>query len=124
MAGREKKDEAGELIGKQLNPANWFTVKGGLLGSLLDSADTAADEREMTEYGTYMAEGLANGLTGPESTNAVTGGIATLCSTVETFFRNFWGIHSPLYTDGDLERIHPGGLQGRTDRNGRHGCHW
>ena len=60
----EKKDEAGELIGKQLNPANWFTVKGGLLGSLLDSADTAADEREMTEYGTYMAEGLANGLTG------------------------------------------------------------
>ncbi len=42
--GEKKKDEAGELIGKQLNPANWFTVKGGLLGSLLDSADTAADD--------------------------------------------------------------------------------
>lgn len=103
----EKKDEAGELIGKQLNPANWFTVKGGLLGSLLDSADTAADEREMTEYGTYMAEGLANGLTGPESTNAVTGGIATLCSTVETFFRNFWGIHSPSTRMADLSEYIP-----------------
>lgn len=107
----EKKDEAGELIGKQLNPANWFTVKGGLLGSLLDSADTAADEREMTEYGTYMAEGLANGLTGPESTNAVTGGIATLCSTVETFFRNFWGIHSPSTRMADLSEYIPEGFK-------------
>ncbi len=107
----EKKDEAGELIGKQLNPANWFTVKGGLLGSLLDSADTAADEREMTEYGTYMAEGLANGLTGPESTNAVTGGIATLCSTVETFFRNFWGIHSPSARMADLSEYIPEGFK-------------
>lgn len=107
----EKKDEAGELIGKQLNPANWFTVKGGLLGSLLDSADTAADEREMTEYGTYMAEGLANGLTGPESTNAVTGGITTLCSTVETFFRNFWGIHSPSTRMADLSEYIPEGFK-------------
>lgn len=107
----EKKDEAGELIGEQLNPANWFTVKGGLLGSLLDSADTAADEREMTEYGTYMAEGLANGLTGPESTNAVTGGIATLCSTVETFFRNFWGIHSPSTRMADLSEYIPEGFK-------------
>lgn len=107
----EKKDEAGELIGKQLNPANWFTVKGGLLGSLLDSADTAADEREMTEYGTYMAEGLANGLTGPESTNAVTGGIATLCSTVETFFRNFWGIHSPSTRMATLSEYIPEGFK-------------
>lgn len=107
----EKKDEAGELIGKQLNPANWFTVKGGLLGSLLDSADTAADEREMTEYGTYMAEGLANGLTGPESTNVVTGGIATLCSTVETFFRNFWGIHSPSTRMADLSEYIPEGFK-------------
>lgn len=107
----EKKDEAGELIGKQLNPANWFTVEGGLLGSLLDSADTAADEREMTEYGTYMAEGLANGLTGPESTNAVTGGIATLCSTVETFFRNFWGIHSPSARMADLSEYIPEGFK-------------
>lgn len=107
----EKKDEAGELIGKQLNPANWFTVEGGLLGSLLDSADIAADEREMTEYGTYMAEGLANGLTGPESTNAVTGGIATLCSTVETFFRNFWGIHSPSARMADLSEYIPEGFK-------------
>lgn len=107
----EKKDEAGELIGKQLNPANWFTVKGGLLGSLLDSADTAADEREMTEYGTYIAEGLANGLTGPESTNAVTGGIATLCSTVETFFRNFWGIHSPSTRMATLSEYIPEGFK-------------
>lgn len=107
----EKKDEAGELIGKQLNPANWFTVKGGLLGSLLDSADTAADERKMTEYGTYMAEGLANGLTGPESTNAVTGGIATLCSTVETFFRNFWGIHSPSTRMATLSEYIPEGFK-------------
>ena len=107
----EKRDEAGELIGKQLNPANWFTVEGGLLGSLLDSADTAADEREMTEYGTYMAEGLANGLTGPESTNAVTGGIATLCSTVETFFRNFWGIHSPSARMADLSEYIPEGFK-------------
>lgn len=107
----EKKDEAGELIGKQLNPANWFTVEGGLLGSLLDSADTAADEREMTEYGTYMAEGLANGLTGPESTNAVTGGIATLCSTVETFFRNFWGIHSPSARMATLSEYIPEGFK-------------
>lgn len=107
----ETKDEAGELIGKQLNPANWFTVKGGLLGSLLDSADTAADEREMTEYGTYMAEGLANGLTGPESTNAVTGGIATLCSTVETFFRNFWGIHSPSTRMATLSEYIPEGFK-------------
>lgn len=115
----EKKDEAGELIGKQLNPANWFTVKGGLLGSLLDSADTAADEREMTEYGTYMAEGLANGLTGPESTNAVTGGIATLCSTVETFFRNFWGIHSPSTRMADLSEYIPEGFkEGLTGTNG------
>lgn len=107
----EKKDEAGELIGKQLNPANWFTVKGGLLGSLLDSADTAADEREMTEYGTYMAEGLANGLTGPESTNVVTSGIATLCSTVETFFRNFWGIHSPSVRMATLSEYIPEGFK-------------
>lgn len=107
----EKKDEAGELIGKQLNPVNWFTVEGGLLGSLLDSADTAADEREMTEYGTYMAEGLANGLTGPESTNAVTGGIATLCSTVETFFRNFWGIHSPSARMATLSEYIPEGFK-------------
>lgn len=107
----EKKDEAGELIGKQLNPANWFTVEGGLLGSLLDSADTAADEREMTEYGTYMAEGLVNGLTGPESTNAVTGGIATLCSTVETFFRNFWGIHSPSARMATLSEYIPEGFK-------------
>ena len=115
----EKKDEAGELIGKQLNPANWFTVKGGLLGSLLDSADTAADEREMTEYGTYMAEGLANGLTGPESTNAVTGGIATLCSTVETFFRNFWGIHSPSARMADLSEYIPEGFkEGLTGTDG------
>ena len=115
----EKKDEAGELIGKQLNPANWFTVKGGLLGSLLDSADTAADEREITEYGTYMAEGLANGLTGPESTNAVTGGIATLCSTVETFFRNFWGIHSPSTRMADLSEYIPEGFkEGLTGTNG------
>lgn len=115
----EKKDEAGELIGKQLNPANWFTVKGGLLGSLLDSADTAADEREMTEYGTYMAEGLANGLTGPESTNAVTGGIATLCSTVETFFRNFWGIHSPSTRMADLSEYIPEGFkEGLTGTDG------
>ena len=115
----EKKDEAGELIGKQLNPANWFTVKGGLLGSLLDSADTAADEREMTEYGTYMAEGLANGLTGPESTNAVTGGIATLCSTVETFFRNFWGIHSPSTRMADLSKYIPEGFkEGLTGTDG------
>lgn len=115
----EKKDEAGELIGKQLNPANWFTVKGGLLGSLLDSADTAADEREMTEYGTYMAEGLANGLTGPESTNAVTGGIATLCSTVETFFRNFWGIHSPSVRMATLSEYIPEGFkEGMTGTDG------
>lgn len=115
----EKKDEAGELIGKQLNPANWFTVKGGLLGRLLDSADTAADEREMTEYGTYMAEGLANGLTGPESTNAVTGGIATLCSTVETFFRNFWGIHSPSARMADLSEYIPEGFkEGLTGTDG------
>ena len=115
----EKKDEAGELIGKQLNPANWFTVKGGLLGSLLDSADTAADEREMTEYGTYMAEGLANGLTGPESTNAVTGGIATLCSTVETFFRNFWGIHSPSTRMANLSEYIPEGFkEGLTGTDG------
>lgn len=115
----EKKDEAGELIGKQLNPANWFTVKGGLLGSLLDSADTAADEREMTEYGTYMAEGLANGLTGPESTNAVTGGIATLCSTVETFFRNFWGIHSPSTRMTTLSEYIPEGFkEGLTGTDG------
>ena len=115
----EKKDEAGELIGKQLNPANWFTVKGGLLGSLLDSADTAADEREMTEYGTYMAEGLANGLTCPESTNAVTGGIATLCSTVETFFRNFWGIHSPSTRMADLSEYIPEGFkEGLTGTDG------
>lgn len=115
----EKKDEAGELIGKQLNPANWFTVKGGLLGSLLDSADTAADEREMTEYGTYMAEGLANGLTGPESTNAVTGGIATLCSTVETFFRNFWGIHSPSTRMATFSEYIPEGFkEGLTGTDG------
>lgn len=115
----EKKDEAGELIGKQLNPANWFTVKGGLLGSLLDSADTAADEREMTEYGAYMAEGLANGLTGPESTNVVTGGIATLCSTVETFFRNFWGIHSPSTRMADLSEYIPEGFkEGLTGTDG------
>lgn len=115
----EKKDEAGELIGKQLNPANWFTVKGGLLGSLFDSADTAADEREMTEYGTYMAEGLANGLTGPESTNAVTGGIATLCSTVETFFRNFWGIHSPSTRMATLSEYIPEGFkEGLTGTDG------
>lgn len=115
----EKKDEAGELIGKQLNPANWFTVKGGLLGSLLDSADTAADEREMTEYGTYMAEGLANGLTGPKSTNAVTGGIATLCSTVETFFRNFWGIHSPSTRMATLSEYIPEGFkEGLTGTDG------
>lgn len=115
----EKKDEAGELIGKQLNPANWFTVEGGLLGSLLDSADTAADEREMTEYGTYMAEGLANGLTGPESTNVVTGGIATLCSTVETFFRNFWGIHSPSTRMADLSEYIPEGFkEGLTGTDG------
>lgn len=115
----EKKDEAGELIGKQLNPVNWFTVKGGLLGSLLDSADTAADEREMTEYGTYMAEGLANGLTGPESTNAVTGGIATLCSTVETFFRNFWGIHSPSARMATLSEYIPEGFkEGLTGTDG------
>lgn len=115
----EKKDEAGELIGKQLNPVNWFTVKGGLLGSLLDSADTAADEREMTEYGTYMAEGLANGLTGPESTNVVTGGIATLCSTVETFFRNFWGIHSPSTRMADLSEYIPEGFkEGLTGTDG------
>lgn len=115
----EKKDEAGELIGKQLSPANWFTVKGGLLGSLLDSADTAADEREMTEYGTYMAEGLANGLTGPESTNVVTGGIATLCSTVETFFRNFWGIHSPSTRMADLSEYIPEGFkEGLTGTDG------
>lgn len=115
----EKKDEAGELIGKQLNPANWFTVKGGLLGSLLDSADTAADERKMTEYGTYMAEGLANGLTGPESTNAVTGGIATLCSTVETFFRNFWGIHSPSTRMATLSEYIPEGFkEGLTGTDG------
>lgn len=115
----EKKDEAGELIGKQLNPANWFTVKGGLLGSLLDSADTAADEREMTEYGTYMAEGLANGLTGPESTNVVTGGIATLCSTVETFFRNFWGIHSPSTRMATLSEYIPEGFkEGLTGMDG------
>lgn len=115
----EKKDEAGELIGKQLNPANWFTVKGGLLGSLLDSADTAADEREMTEYGTYMAEGLANGLTGSESTNVVTGGIATLCSTVETFFRNFWGIHSPSTRMADLSEYIPEGFkEGLTGTDG------
>lgn len=115
----EKKDEAGELIGKQLNPANLFTVKGGLLGSLLDAADTAADEREMTEYGTYMAEGLANGLTGPESTNAVTGGIATLCSTVETFFRNFWGIHSPSTRMATLSEYIPEGFkEGLTGTDG------
>lgn len=115
----EKKDEAGELIGKQLNPANWFTVKGGLLGSLLDSADTAADEREMTEYGTYMAEGLANGLTGPESTNTVTGGIATLCSTVETFFRNFWGINSPSVRMATLSEYIPEGFkEGLTGTDG------
>ena len=115
----EKKDEAGELIGKQLNPANWFTVKGGLLGSLLDSADTAADEREMTEYGTYMAEGLVNGLTGPESTNVVTGGIATLCSTVETFFRNFWGIHSPSTRMAGLSEYIPEGFkEGLTGTDG------
>lgn len=115
----EKKDEAGELIGKQLNPANWFTVKGGLLGSLLDSADTAADEREMTEYGTYMAEGLANGLTGPESMNVVTGGISTLCSTVETFFRNFWGIHSPSTRMADLSEYIPEGFkEGLTGTDG------
>lgn len=115
----EKKDEAGELIGKQLNPADWFTVKGGLLGSLLDSADTAADEREMTEYGTYMAEGLANGLTGPESTNAATGGIATLCSTVETFFRNFWGIHSPSTRMATLSEYIPEGFkEGLTGTDG------
>lgn len=115
----EKKDEAGELIGKQLNPANWFTVKGGLLGSLLDSADTAADEREMTEYGTYMAEGLANGLTGPESTNAVTGGIATLCSTVETFFCNFWGINSPSTRMATLSEYIPEGFkEGLTGTDG------
>lgn len=115
----EKKDEAGGLIGKQLNPANWFTVKGGLLGSLLDSADTAADEREMTEYGTYMAEGLANGLTGPESTNAVTGGIAALCSTVETFFRNFWGIHSPSVRMATLSEYIPEGFkEGLTGTDG------
>ena len=115
----EKKDEAGELIGKQLNPANWFTVKGGLLGSLLDSADTAADEREMTEYGTYMAEGLANGLTGPESTNAVTGGIAALCSTIETFFRNFWGIHSPSVRMATLSEYIPEGFkEGLTGTDG------
>lgn len=115
----EKKDEAGELIGKQLNPANWFTVKGGLLGSLLDSADAAADEREMTEYGTYMAEGLANGLTDPESTNTVTGGIATLCSTVETFFRNFWGIHSPSTRMADLSEYIPEGFkEGLTGTDG------
>ena len=115
----EKKDEAVELIGKQLNPANWFTVKGGLLGSLLDAADTAADEREMTEYGTYMAEGLANGLTGPESTNAVTGGIATLCSTVETFFRNFWGIHSPSTRMATLSEYIPEGFkEGLTGTDG------
>lgn len=115
----KKKDEAGELIGKQLNPANWFTVKGGLLGSLLDSADTAADERKMTEYGTYMAEGFANGLTGPESTNAVTGGIATLCSTVETFFRNFWGIHSPSTRMATLSEYIPEGFkEGLTGTDG------
>lgn len=115
----EKKDEAGELIGKQLNPANWFTVKDGLLGSLLDSADTTADEREMTEYGTYMAEGLANGLTCPESTNVVTGGIATLCSTVETFFRNFWGIHSPSTRMADLSEYIPEGFkEGLTGTDG------
>lgn len=115
----EKKDEAGELIGKQLNPANWFTVKGGLLGSLLDSADTAADEREMTEYGTYMAEGLANGLTGPESTNVVTSGIATLCSAVETFFRNFWGIHSPSVRMATLSEYIPEGFkEGLTGTDG------
>lgn len=115
----EKKDEAVELIGKQLNPANLFTVKGGPLRSLLDSADTAADEREMTEYGTYMAEGLANGLTGPESTNAVTGGIATLCSTVETFFRNFWGIHSPSTRMATFSEYIPEGFkEGLTGTDG------
>ena len=115
----EKKDEAGELIGKQLNPTNWFTIKGGLLGALFDGADKAADEREMTEYGTYMAEGLANGLTGQESTNAVTGGIAALCSTVETFFRNFWGIHSPSTVMATLSEYIPEGFkEGLTGTDG------
>lgn len=115
----EKKDEAGELIGRQLNPANWFTIKGGLLGALFDGADKAANEREMTEYGTYMAEGLANGLTGPESTNAVTGGIAALCGTVETFFRNFWGIHSPSTVMAALAEYIPEGFkEGLTGTDG------
>ncbi len=115
----EKKSEAGELIGKQLNPTNWFTIKGGLLGALFDGADKAADEREMTEYGTYMAEGLANGLTGPESTNAVTGGIAALCSTVETYFRNFWGIHSPSTAMATLSEYIPEGFkEGLTGTDG------
>lgn len=71
------------------------------------------------EIGNYMAQGLANGLTAPESLDAVTSAAAALSNAAETNFRDFWGIHSPsTVMEGLAEYIPEGFKAGLTGTEG------
>ncbi len=83
--------------------------------SAVDAAAEAAGVESPSwktfEIGNYMAQGLANGLTAPESLDAVTSAAAALSNAAETKFRDFWGIHSPSTWMEALAKFIPEGFK-------------
>ena len=74
----------------------------------------------MTEYGTYRPRALANGLTGPESTERCDRRYSDTVQYRRKHSFRASGAFTALYTDGDLERIHPEGFkEGLTGTDGK-----
>ena len=84
-----------------------------------EAAGVASPSWKTFEIGSYMAQGLANGLAAPESFGAVTSAASALSNAVETNFRNFWGIHSPSTWMATLSEYIPEGFkEGLTGTDG------
>lgn len=84
-----------------------------------EAAGVASPSWKTFEIGSYMAQGLANGLAAPESFGAVTSAASALSNAVETNFRNFWGIHSPSTRMATLSEYIPEGFkEGLTGTDG------
>ena len=63
--------------------------------SVRKEAGIESPSRRMAENGRWMALGLAEGLLDEGAVNSVLASANALCTRLDNYIRNFWGIHSP-----------------------------
>lgn len=63
--------------------------------SVRKEAGIESPSRLMAENGRWMALGLAEGLLDEGAVNSVLSSANALCTRLDNYIRNFWGIHSP-----------------------------